>query len=131
MSAFGDRPPPSAHSAIDKVFELAREMCGSQTKVDRDDWLDWLSKVRENMRNRATVGTCDRCGFRDVMVRPRLIASVEDAEVTVEQFLCSNCLGPTREIRRCTVCGGAGHNRLSCALSPDNVKVGRAVRETP
>jgi hypothetical protein len=132
MSCFYNRPPPSAREAIDKVFELAREMCGSQTKVDRDDWLDWLSKVRENLRSRASVGSCERCGLRDVMVKPTLIPSIDGDEVTVEQLLCSGCrgvLGPAREIRRCTICGGTGHNRISCALNPDNIKVGRAVRD--
>lgn len=133
MSAlFNDRPPPSAPASIDTVFELARELTGCLTTEHREDWLDWLAKVRENLRNRATVGACERCGIKDVMVKPTLIAAMEGDEATVEQLLCVHCrgtLGPSREARRCTTCGGLGHNRTSCALNPANIKVGRAVRE--
>lgn len=130
---FSGRPPPSSPEAVDKVFELARNMTGCLPSDDRADWIDWLAKVRENLRSRATVGACERCGIKDVMVKPTLIASGGPDEPTVEQLLCSHCRGtsgPARETRRCTTCGGLGHNRKSCALNPDNIKVGRTVRES-
>jgi hypothetical protein len=131
---FDDRPPPSAPAAIDTVFELALELTGCLTTEHREDWVDWLAKVRENLRNKATAGDCERCGIRGVMVKPTLIASNDTENPTVEQLLCSVCrgagaAGTAREVRRCTSCGGLGHNRTSCALNPDNIEVGRPVRE--
>jgi DnaJ-class molecular chaperone len=114
------------------VFDLARELTGCLTTEHREDWIDWIAKVRENLRNRATVGDCERCGVRGIMVRPTLIASDDANEPTVEQLLCTVCRGTggfSREARRCTACGGLGHNRTSCPLNINNIKMGRAVRE--
>lgn len=50
MSAFTDRPEPSAREAVDKVFELARELTGCLPPDERAEWLDWIAEVRASLR---------------------------------------------------------------------------------
>jgi hypothetical protein len=122
MSVFEDRPSPSTPAAVDKVFELARDLTGSLMPEERNDWIVWIAKVRESLRMRGWYDTCHRCSVADVLVQPTFVPVSRGSSELTELLLCAHCRGVQAPMR-CSVCGGVGHNRTTCALNLDKIKV--------
>jgi hypothetical protein len=121
-----DRPPPSDREAIDKVFEMARELTGMLSATDRDDWRMWLARTKEHLKNKAVVGDCERCKSTGVLVRPVVVGYVEttNGEEAVSQTLCATCSGAAiRSEKRCSICRTVGHRSTTCPLNVDRIAV--------